>query len=74
MKKYNFNMMVSLLILAIIHLTASSSQFSIMGVDGLSFFISLIHSDSVLIYFIALIIFLSSLVTAIYKTLSGSDN
>lgn len=74
MKKYNFNMMLSLVVIALIHLTASTSQFAVMGSDGLAFFRTLSQNDIVILYFIALLIFIVSLITGIVKKLNDSED
>lgn len=67
MKKTNVTAMMSLIVLALIHVAASVTDLKSIDVNGLAFVKTLIMNDMFIIYCVTLLIFISSVALSIYN-------
>ncbi len=67
MKKTNFTIMMSLVVLALIHVAVSVTDIKVIDGSGLAFISTLMKNDMFIIYCVSLLIFICSVSIGLYN-------
>ena len=67
MKKTNFTTMMSLVVLALIHVAVSITDNKVIDSSGLAFISTLMRNDMFIIYSVSLLIFICSVSIGLYN-------